>query len=512
MVQPPQEWGPNAQERALEELRRSNLGKWRPFYCPVSECDGNHHITADGSQVCDDGYPHRWFLTEDQRWICINEQRDEGGALLFRCGVSGTPRDAWVFPHGRADQHPPPGDDWLIWLLLAGRGAGKTRSGSEWTHRLAKKYPEARMALISPTAPDVRDTMVEGESGILATAPPGMVPEWEPSKKKLTWPNGFTAYGYSGEEPDRLRGKQHHFGWIDEPAHIPLITEVWYNFLLGLRLGVSPRVCLTTSPLPTKWLKDTIKDPRTVMRRATTYANLRNLPLHYQQTVLSSFEGTRLAKQEILGLLLEDVEGALWTNALIDKHRIAPKDLPALDRVVIACDPAGTARSGSDETGIGAVGQAGDETYVLADYSGRYSPNDWAEKLLWAYDLHEADAIVVEVTYGRDMVVQNLTSACERKGRPLPRIITIDSRRGKVLRAEPVVALYERGQVHHVGVLEELETQQTSWVPGSRSPDRIDMLVHGVTEVSRGRSAGTITSPYALLRANVPSMIERRTA
>lgn len=504
-------WTPAAQEKFLTALRRGNLDTWRPFYCTRGGCDGNHHITVHtpNTTQCVDTYLHRWAQVEGV-WRCTTVLSDEDDTVIAQCDAVGTPDDDWLFLHGRASQHPPPGMSWLVWLMMAGRGAGKTRAGSEWVHRLARAYPGCRIALISPIADDVRNTQVEGESGILATARPGEIPNWEPSKKRLTWPNGSRAFGYSGEEPDRLRGKQHHFGWLDEPAHIDLIDDVWSNFLFGLRLGDSPKICLTTSPLPITWLKDLVQDPSTKMSTASTYANIRNLPQHYKTQVLGKYEGTRTGRQEIHGHLLEDVEGALWNNAMIEKGRIQSiDDIPELDRILVAVDPAGTSRAKSDETGIIVGGGLGAEQYVWADYSGRYSPDGWAGKVLWAYDTWNADAIVVEITYGREMVIAVLEAYCERHKRPMPRIIMVDSRRGKVIRAEPVVAFYERGQTHHVGVLDALENQQTTWIPGQRSPDRIDALVHLVTELAHTGAPGMITSPYDLGRRDNVTSITR---
>lgn len=448
-------WTPAAQEKALSLLQERAQSTWRPFYCPRRTCNGKPHEQSDG----------------------------------------------WDFPHARTSQRPPRGDSWLAWAALGGRGSGKTRGGSEWTHRLAKKYPGCRIALISPTGPEIRDTLVEGESGLLATSEPGAYPDWEPSKKKLTWPNGSTAYGYSGEEPDRLRGRQHHFGWLDEPAHMPLIDDLWSNFLFGLRLGTAPHVLCTTSPLPVKWLKDLIADEHTQVTHATTYDNLDNLPPHFRQIILNRYEGTRLGKQEILGQLLDEIEGALWSTSMIDDNRY--ETLPDLVRIVVGVDPAGTAGKKSDETGIIVSGVDADgHYYVLADYSGKYSPEGWARKVLDVSKDWKADAIVVEITYGRDMVTSVLNNA-KKPDELMPKIIPVDSRRGKVLRAEPIVALYERAKVHHGNPddLETLEDQQTTWVPGvGSSPDRVDALVHGITHLAVKVEPSAMSSPFDLLR------------
>lgn len=478
--EPWQRWNASSQQRALDELNAANIEKWTPFYCDRQWCDGQPH--TDVSVRCGKDLAHDWVLRDHHVVVCLE------------CGVGAHVTDEWTFPHARSDQHPPEGE-WLIWGQVAGRGSGKTRSGSEWTHRFVEANPGCRFALVAPTIPDIRDTMVEGESGLLATARPGFRPEWEPSKKRLTWPNGSQAFGYSGEEPDRLRGPQHHAAWCDEPAHIPLIQEVWDNLMFGLRLGRTPRVTITTTPLPTKWMKETMADPEAVIVNASTYANIRNLPPHYARIILAKFEGTRKGKQEIEGKVLEDVEGALWKNAMLDDHRV--KDAPELARITVSVDPAGTSKKNSDETGITVQGLGEDgRKYVLDDKSGRYSPNTWAAMVMAAYDQWEADAVVVEITYGREMVIRVLEAYCQSVGRDMPRVIEVDSRRGKALRAEPVVGMYERGEVSHVGLFDELEEQMTTWVPGQKSPDRLDALVHGLTEFGKGSVEASVASPY----------------
>jgi hypothetical protein len=285
-------WTPAAQEKAAEALRQRAAQNWRPFYCPNPQCDGKVH-------------------------------------------------GEWTWPHARADQRPPLGDDWLTWLVRGGRGGGKTRTGSEWTNRIIKVAP--RLALIAPTGPDARDIMVEGESGILATAKPENRPTWEPSKRKLTWPNGAVGHTFSGEEPDRLRGPQHHAAWIDEPAHIPLIEEIWSNLLFGLRLGKRPRICATTTPVPSKWMKELVKEPDTISVVASTYANIDNLAPQFAATILKRYEGTRKGRQEIYGEILADVDGALWQWEDIDGHRVTLDECPTeFDRIVVGIDPAGS--------------------------------------------------------------------------------------------------------------------------------------------------------------------------
>jgi phage terminase large subunit-like protein len=448
-------WNPEAQERALELLKQREQSPWRPFYCPKATCDGNPH-------------------------------------------------DSWDFQHARQDQRPPKwSDDWLTLLLSGGRGSGKTRTGSEITHRVTKMVP--RIILIGSTGPDLRDTMIEGESGLLATAPPDLRPKWEPSKKRLTWPNGCIGQGFSAEEPDRLRGPQSGYVWADEPAHWPLVEDVWSNMLFGLRLrgknNLPPHIVATSTPKPTKWMKELMKDERTIVRRVATYANLVNLADAYKRTVIDRYEGTRLGKQELYGELLEDVEGALWNWDMfqwIDEH-------PALKRIVVSVDPAGTANAKSDLTGIVVVGiDFQNNIYVLADASGRYSPGQWADKAVALHEFYNADAIVAEKNYGGDMVKHTLENSRAAKT-VAPRIILVESRRGKQLRAEPIVALYEKRKVKHVskqgGDLAELEGEQTEWVPGEgASPNRVDALVHGITDLAKNTMPSAMADPNKLLR------------
>lgn len=439
-------WTPAAQEKAIEELKQRSQDGWRPFYCPIVDCDGEPH-------------------------------------------------GEWKWPHARADQRPPLGD-WLTWLMRGGRGSGKTRTGSGWVNQINKVAP--RIALIAPTGPDARDIMVEGESGILAKSRPGERPLWEPSKRRLTWPNGALGFTYSGEEPDRLRGPQHHAAWVEEGAHIPLIEEIWSNLMFGLRLYTptwSPKVLVTTTPVPSKWIKELVADEQTVSVVASTYKNIKNLSPLFAQQILKRYEGTRKGKQEIYGEILSDVEGALWTWEIIEDHRVTVDETPELVRIIVAIDPAGSSGKRSDETGIVVIGCTKDgHFYVLEDASGKYSPKGWADRAVGLVEKWSADGIVVERNYGGDMVRNTLENSDQKV-----RIIEVISRRGKVIRADPVVALYEKGNVHHVGEkLGDLEDQLLSWVPGSDSPDRLDALVHGVTDLAKVVAPAAIADPRTL--------------
>ena len=476
-------WTPQAQERAAHALRLRTTHVWRPFYCPDPACSGNHHI--DGlTELCPEtGLLHWWTAITGKKstyWLCK------------KCEQKGTPRDQWLWSHARQDQRPPVGD-WLTWFVRGGRGGGKTRTGSEWTNRMVSIAPW--FALVGATTTDARDTMVEGESGILATAKPEARPAWEPSKRKLTWPNGAVAHTFSGEEPDRLRGPQHYAAWIVEPAHIPLIEAVWDNLLFGLRLGDRPRICATTTPLPTKWVKTLLAEPDTVSVAASTYMNLANLAPKFAETILKRYEGTRKGRQEIHGEVLADVDGALWSWEMIEDHRVLASEAPdEYDRIVVAIDPAGSTGKKSDETGIIVVAAKGEHFYVLHDASGKYSPNGWAQRSHGLLEVYKGDSIVPERNYGGDMVRTTLENV-----NLTARIEEVTSRRGKIIRADPVVALYEKGRVHHVGEkLGDLEDQLLGWVPGKPSPDRLDALVHGIVALAKIISPVEVADPRSL--------------
>lgn len=482
-------WSPAAQEKAAARLRELKPGGWKPFYCPRQGCDGNHHIAAETNVCRANGRLHEWEKIKGH-WVCMSKDADGNPSCMMR----GVPMDAWVFRHARWNQHPPPGD-WLTWLNRGGRGSGKTRTGAEWINRITKVAP--RIALLGPTGPDARAIMVEGESGILEMSKPDQRPLWEPSKKELTWPNGAKAFVYSGEEPDRLRGPQHHAAWVDEPAHIDLIEDCWSNLLFGLRLGKTPRICATTTPLPIPWIKELIADESTVSVVASTYANVHNLAPIFAKTILRRYEGTRKGRQEIHGEILADVEGALWKYEYFEGTRV-PVLTVTLDRIVVAIDPAGTQRKKSDETGIIVIGVHGEDFYVLADYSGKYSPKGWADRAVAAYDTFSADAIVYETNYGGDMVTSTIENSL-KDAAIKPRLRAVNSRRGKVIRADPIVALYEKNRVHHVGEqLGDLEDQLVSWIPGNDSPDRLDALVHGATDLAKIIEPAAVADPRTL--------------
>lgn len=421
-------------------------------------------------------------------------QRGERRAWYCKRGrtCDGKPHEGYQYPHARGDQWPPPGTDWFMWFLSGGRGSGKTRTGAEYARKMSEHV--GRMALVAPTGADVRDTMIEGESGLIYVAAlAGQKLKYEPSKRRLTFENGCIATTFSGEEPARLRGPQHGFAWLDEPAHMPLIEDVMSNLQFGLRLGQRPHIVLTSTPIPTKWVKATQKDPKTRVVRVSTHSNRDNLAPTFFETVVSQFEGTRTGLQELEGRLLESVAGALWSTEIINRENIEPEDL---DRIVVAIDPAGTANRRSDETGIVVAGVRGKNAFVLHDASGKYSPMGWAKMAHSLYDRYQADAIVAEVNFGADMV-EEIISRNVPSGMLPPRIVKARATRGKAVRAEPVVALYEQTRVFHRigGNLADLEDEMLTWVPGhGDSPNRVDALVWAITDLLNPTPPGSVLS------------------
>lgn len=386
-----------------------------------------------------------------------------------------TPSRTWRGDIARLEQLAPAGD-WSTWLYMAGRGSGKTRAGSEWVHEQIAAGCK-RIALVGATAADVRDVMVEGESGILATARPGARPDYEPSRRRLTWPNGAIATTYSAEEPERLRGPQHDGAWADELGAWKY-EAAWDMLMLGLRLGADPRALVTTTPRPTKLVRSLLSDASTATTRGSTYDNRDNLAPSFFASIITRYEGTRMGRQELMGELIDDVPGALWTLSMLDGLRVPAA--PDLARVIVAVDPAVTSGPESDETGIVVVGIGVDgHGYVIADRSCRLSPDGWARRAAQAYHEYEADRLIVEDNQGGEMVSFLLGTVDATV--PIKRI---RASRGKRLRAEPVAALYEQGRVHHVGAYSDLEDQMSSFTgEGGDYDDRVDALVHALTEV-----------------------------
>ena len=395
-------------------------------------------------------------------------------------GISNTEADAlefdWSF-WARPNQKTPPGE-WLIWLVLAGRGFGKTRVGVEWIRQQVESNTLGRIAIVAPTAADARKTAVEGESGILAKSPPWFRPVYQPSQRQLTWPNGAIATLYSAEEPERLRGPQHDGAWLDELAAWKYLTDAWDMLQFGMRIGPRPQQVITTTPKPLHLLKELLARKDAVITRGSTLDNAANLAPAFMRTIIAKYKGTRLGRQELDGELIEEVEGALWTRKMIEDARYRVQ-APPMKRIVIGVDPAVTAKEESNLTGIVAAGLGQDNRgYLLADASGRFSPDGWARKAVALFDSLKADAIVAEGNQGGDMVRHTIQSV-----KPNAPVIIVHASRGKQARAEPIAALYEQNKVSHCGVFPDLEDQMCTWEPlgDMPSPDRIDAMVWAFT-------------------------------
>lgn len=394
----------------------------------------------------------------------------------------------WSF-WGRPSQFAPIGD-WRTWLILAGRGFGKSRAGAEWVRQSVKQFPLVN--IIAATADDARDIMVEGQSGILAICPANERPEYKPSMRRLEWPNGARTLIFTADEPERLRGKQTMRLWADEIAAWRY-PEAWDQAMFGLRLGADPRAVVTTTPKPIELVRRLLSDPNTHVTRGSTYENRGNLAPAFFEQIIRRYEGTRIGRQELNAEVLDDIEGALWTHALIDASRVDTH--PDLVRVGVGVDPSGGATEGHDEQGIIVAGLGVDgDGYVLADRSCRLSPDGWGRRVVQAFMDYQADVVFVEKNYGGDMAISTIETAARAMSVSVP-ITAVSASRGKVVRAEPVAALYEQGKVHHVGTFDQLEDQMTSYVPGlsGSSPDRMDALVWVATEVLLQGSVGVWT-------------------
>lgn len=391
----------------------------------------------------------------------------------------------WEFV-GRKEQHAPPGE-WQYWLLMAGRGFGKTRTGAEWVRKKIKEG-FGRGALIAPTSADARDVMVEGPAGVCRVAwkhdrdingNSVGIPRYEPSKRRVTWENGATVTLFSAEEPDRLRGPQHDFLWGDEVAawNNGDPQDAWDMAMFGLRLGRNPQAIVTTTPRPVPLLRELLRDPMCVVTRGTTQDNADNLAKTFVSKIIAKYEGTRLGRQELDGELIEEVEGALWNRLMIRRA----ERVPDMKRIVVAIDPATSSHSKSALTGIIVAGVGVDDHgYVLEDLSGRYSPDAWARTAIDAFDRWKADRIIGEGNQGGEMVSHTIQTI-----RPHAPIKIVHASRGKIARAEPVAALYEQAKIYHAGVFQELEDQLCTWEPlsGKASPDRLDANAWAFTEL-----------------------------
>ena len=387
----------------------------------------------------------------------------------------------------RPDQLPPEGD-WTTWAMIGGRGCGKTRAGAEWVDALARgdpaftAEPVGRIALVGETYHDVRDVMIEGESGLLNL--PGCHrarPLWLPSRRRLVWGNGAVAQAFSAEEADSLRGPQFGAAWCDEVAKWRLAEAAFDMLQFGLRLGTRPRSLVTTTPKPVPLIHRLLADPRTVVTRARTRDNAENLAPDFLSAVVGRYAGTRLGRQELDGELIADRPDALWSRDVLEAQRVA--GAPELSRIVVAVDPPAGSGARSDACGIVAAGRKGEEAYVLADASlARATPRAWAEAALALYRRLDADTLVVEVNQGGEMATAVLNQ-CD----PAVPVVPVRASRGKYLRAEPVSLLYARGLVHHVGAMPALEDEMCDFGPGGlsngASPDRLDALVWALTHL-----------------------------
>lgn len=434
-------------------------------------------------------------LPEDERAVVLAGM--DADALLWDWSV-------W----GRPEQFAPPGDDWNVWLVLAGRGFGKTRLASEWVREQARytNTGQRRFALVARTAADVRDVIVEGESGIMNVSPPSEKPLYEPSKRRLTWPNGNTATLFTADEPDSLRGPQFTHAWGDEIAAWRQTPDAagmtaFDNLRVGTRLGAKPKILVTTTPkrvpLLYKLLEEADKSGNVAVTRGSTMDNAGNLSGAYLDTMLGVYQGTTLARQELYGEMLDNVEGALWTEEMIEQYRqnVYPPSTPLR---LIGVDPS-VAENPRDECGIVVVSSTADRdlykrhAWVVEDASVLGAPNVWAQRVVemarkWGCP------VVAEVNQG-GALVRNAINAID----PNVKVLEVHSKYGKALRAEPVTLAYEQGRVHHIGYLTDLESQMYSWIPGEgKSPDRVDALVHALTALlikpPAGFTGGKITA------------------
>jgi phage terminase large subunit-like protein len=408
-----------------------------------------------------------YLIFENQRWI--EHCSGDFGSLSHA--------------HQRPPERAKNGEPWLTWLILGGRGAGKTRAGAEWVRSVAADDPKARIALIGETEQDVRAVMIEGVSGLLAVHPWHAQPEWSPTLRTVRWGNGAVAQLFSAENYQALRGPQFSAAWCDELAKWRHAEDTFDMLQFGLRLGERPRQVVTTTPRPIALLQRLIDDPRTAVTHATTVTNAFNLAPAFVETVLSRYAGTRLGRQEIEGEIIEERSDALWSRAQMEECRVVAA--PPLARIVVAVDPPASARDGADACGIVAAGRAEDGTvYVLADetISGA-SPQRWAMAAIALWRRLSADTLVAEVNQGGDMV-----RAVIGEADPQVPVTAVRATRGKYLRAMPVAQLYEQGRVKHAGTFPALEDEMCDFGPGGltsgRSPDRLDAMVWAVSALT----------------------------
>lgn len=418
----------------------------------------------------------------------------------------------WHF-WARPDQLAPPGE-WATWLALAGRGFGKTRLGAEWIReQVCGPTPMARgpcstgrLAIVGKSVADVRDVMIRGPSGILAVHPPDFRPTYTPSLRMLEWPNGAIALTFSAEEPDQLRGPEQEVAWADEAAKWKYADDTWDMLQFGMRIG-EPRQLVTTTPRPIKIIRDLlalVNDPdpqtRTVVTRGSTYANIANLSQKFIKQVIARYEGTRLGRQELGGEVLDDVPGALWTRQMLDRRssanpkgaQMAPGErVPPLTTVVVGVDPSGS--SGEEDDDANAIGiltaAAGEDGqfYVLEDSTCQLGPAGWARTVVRSYEKWQGDRVVGERNFGGAMVEHTIRTAKRNIA-----YRDVVATRGKVVRAEPIAAMYEQGRIRHLGSFPELEDEMCAMTrggyQGGGSPNRVDALVWALTDLIFGKN------------------------
>jgi phage terminase large subunit-like protein len=416
----------------------------------------------------------------------------------------------WARPDQLAPVITVHGVPWRTWLLLAGRGAGKTRSASEWVRGQVETGRRQAIGIIGPTADTLRRDVVNGESGILRISPSWNMPVHEPSQRRIVWPNGAVAYLLSSEEPERIRGVNLDAFYGDELTSWSDPEACWDNLQFALRItgprGDAPAGVVSTTPKRHALLQKVMADPSTVVTRAKTSDNAANLDANTLAYLHRRYAGSRLGRQELDGELLEDVDGALWSRDALDECRV--HELPQMRRIVVAVDPAGGSSRKSDETGIIAAGVGLDgRGYVLADASGRYSPDGWGRAAVGLYQSLKADRIVAEMNYGGQMVESTIRAVDQN----VP-VKMVYASRGKQVRAEPISALYEQRRVSHVGNLPGLEDQLCGWNPaaGGPSPDRLDAMVWALTDLmGEKQPMPTTVQPFPFLYEPSPFRLNR---
>ena len=393
---------------------------------------------------------------------------------------------------------------------MAGRGFGKTRLGAEWLASKAVRNDGVRCAIVARTFSDTRAVCVEGVSGILNILREyDALKDWNKSNGIITLKNGSIIQTFSADTPDSLRGPQFHFAWTDELAAWQY-EDTWNQLQFGLRLGENPQTVITTTPRPTKLIKDLVKRDTTVITRGSTFDNAENLSQSALLEMQMRYGGTRLGQQELYGAILDDNPGALWNRANLESTRVKPADVPNLIRIVVGVDPAVTSGEDSDSTGIVVAGMSGDgQYYILADDTIKASPQVWAEKAISSFEQHKADRIIAEVNNGGDLVVHLL----QQVKNTVP-VKKVTASRGKAVRAEPIAALFEQGRAHLVGYYPALEDQLCEWEPGTNmaSPDRMDAMVWALTELSEGSTALAYLASLAIFCPNCKMPLSKNTS